>query len=243
MRLKNLQLGPSFSLQAKGQDTSLAHLGPITKDPLHFPNWDTDTMRSIEPLIQLRLAKAVVIHVSLLSTWEFYNPRKKGYDDRKELKIGVEYSYVENNKWSMTGKPKRGLATEWDDITFRRTSAHLGLYSDFVFRKRLNTKACFYLGAGASLAYTISGRINETKGDMVNYKVVSTEKYEHLTHSRRDISILLPIGFDLRGSGNNSRLGMNIGMRPGVVFIKETMYTLFTSPVMGLTIRFIYNLH
>lgn len=243
MRLKNVQLGPSFSLQLKGQDTTLAHLGPLTKDPQDFPNWNIDTMVSIEPLIQLRLAKAIVTHVSLLTTWEFYNPGKKGYDDRKELKIGVEYSYVENNKWSMTGKRRRRLETDWDNIKFRRTTAHMGLYSDFIFKKALNKKVFFYFGAGGSLAYTISGRITETKAYMVNYNVVSTEKYEHLTHSRRDIAILLPVGFDLWGSKSISRVGMNIGMRPGLVFIKETMFPAFTSPVMGFTIRLVYNLH
>ncbi|MRG46400.1 hypothetical protein GFS24_14860 [Chitinophaga sp. SYP-B3965] len=243
MRLKNLQLGPSFALQAKGQDTTVAHLAPLTKDPQAFPNWNIDTMHTVKPLIQMGLARAIVTNVSLLTTWEFYNPRKKGYDDRKELKIGIEYTYVENNRFSMSGKPKSWRDTTWDDVNFRRTSAHLGLYTDFVFKKALNKKMYFYFGAGGSLAYTISGRITETKGDMVNYKVVSTEKYEHPTLSRRDISLFLPVGFELWGSKNISRVGMNVGMRPGLMFIKETNLPAFISPTMGVTIRLIYNLH
>jgi hypothetical protein len=243
MRLKNLQLGPSFALQLKGQDTTLAHLGPLTKDPQDFPRWNIDTMQSIEPFIQLRLARAIVTHVSLLTTWEFYNPRKKGYDDRKELKIGIEYSYVENNKWDMTGKRSRSMETEWDRVTFRRTSAHIGLYTDFTFKKALNRKMYFYFGAGGSLAYTISGRITETKADIVNYKVISTEKYEHPTHSRRDITLLLPVGFDLWGSKSISRVGMNIGMRPGLLLIKEKMLPTFATPIMGVSIRLMYNFH
>lgn len=238
IRLKNLQLGPAFSIQANNQDATVQDLGPITKDPQHFPNWNIDGMKKNWRLFQLDIP--IGAHVSLLTTWDFYSDRKKKYNDNKEWKIGVEYTTFQHRSWPFRSIDENGT----DKINFRRKSQHMGVYSDFVFKKHIRKRSTYaYIGAGGSLTYTVSGRVEETKKHIENSTVVSDEKYEHATNSRRDIALLLPMGFEFWGSRSVSRVGLNIGMQPGIVLIKEKMLPLFTSPVMRFTARLIYNLH
>ena len=241
MRLKNLQLGPSLSFQVKGQDTTIDHLRPITKDPQHFPHRNIDTMRSVWTLIRPPIALGG--HISLLTTWEFYSNRKKGHDDRKEWRIGIEYTDYDHRKRSMTSKRIRHLDSTWEEVSIERKTRHLGLYTDFIIKKAINRKFYFYFGAGGYLSYTVRGNVKEIDSQVENYKVVSSETYLHATHSRRDLVFLFPLGFDLFASKSVSRVGLNFGMRPGVMLIKETMLPVFASPVIGFNLRLIYNLH
>lgn len=93
------------------------------------------------------------------------------------------------------------------------------------------------------LSYTVSGKLEEKS---VEYTAIATsisEEYDHATNPRRDLGIVFPLGFELWGSKSVSRVGLNMGLRPGIVLIKEKTLPLFVSPVFGCTVRLVYNLH
>lgn len=241
MRLRNLQLGPALSIQAKNQDGSIADLAPITKDPQHFPNWSPEDMDR-RGWDFFRLKVPVGGHVSLLSTWDFYDRHKKAYSNNKEWKIGAEYTTFEHVFRSY--KDKFVLGANGEKLSYQRKSQHLALYSDFVFKKPLRKISSFvYFGAGGYLSYTVSGKLEEKRVEYTEFATTLNEQYDHAANPRRDIGVVFPMGIELWGSKSVSRVGLNVGMRPGIVLIKEKMLPLFVSPVVGFTVRLVYNLH
>lgn len=244
LRLKNLQFGPTLAVQVDRQDTTLANIRKLVKDPLRFPKNNLDTLER-EFGRGIFYGSVSHVQVSLLSTWELDSEKKGKWGLQKEWRIGIEYSYMGNNeeRWSAIDSTDISKYVV-NDVYFRRNNHMLGLYTDFILKKGIaRNRISFYGGVGGYLAYSISGNILETKAHRVEYEDVNVEKYRHATLGRRDIAVLFPIGMEMRPGNQRRPLGVAFGIRPGFMIIKEKNLASFMPGMLGFNVRMMYNLY
>lgn len=244
IRLKSLQFGPTLAIQFERQDTTVADLRKLVKDPLHFPVTNVDTF-DVSPGRSIFYRTGSSAQFSLLTTWEFYSKRKEEFDLQKELRFGVEYSYYGHNGVSLDAVhypvTEPGVV---NNVSFRRNNHFLALYTDFILKKGFSHNRIFlFAGAGGYVAQSISGNIveNRRQQKVGNEDIIA--KYTHATDTRRDVAVLFPMGIDMRSGNPRRPLGVSLGMRPGFVIVKEKSISAFTSGMLGFTARMVYHFH
>lgn len=246
IRLKSLQFGPTLGAQITRQDTTMAEVRKLVKDPQNFPKNNIDTLEK-EYGRGLFQGTAGHIQVALLSTWEFPTDKKILWGMQKEWSIGIEYDYTSNNqpRWSTAPDFSAPQQDTIHDLSFRRHNHSIGLYTDFIFRKAFSKeRISIYAGLGGTLSYSLGGSVLETKSSRDNsYKEVALEKSRHYTEQRRDISVLFPMGVIFRPGGLKRPLGIALGIRPGFMIVKEKNLSAYVPGMIGYTARLIYHLH
>lgn len=244
IRLKSLQFGPSLGMQTTRQDTTLADIRKLVKDPQNFPKNGLDTLeRELgRGLFQGSMGH---IQVALLTTWEFPSDKKILWGLQKEWSIGIEYDYASNNqeRWS-TIPSYTSVQDTIHEVNFRRNNHAIALYTEFLFKKGFSRdRISIYAGLGGTLAYSIADHVVEKKARRENYKEVAVEKYHHDAGQRRDISMLFPMGIMFRPGGLQRPLGIAMGIRPGFMIVKEKNFDAFLPGFIGYSARLIYHLH
>lgn len=246
IRLKSLQFGPSLGVQIQRQDTTLADVRKLVKDPQNFPKNNLDTLEREfgRGLFQGAMGH---IQVALLTTWEFPSDKKILWGLQKEWSIGIEYDYSSNNqeRWStpQTFSPDPDTLRQ---VNFRRNNHAIALYTEFLFKKGFSRdRISIYAGLGGTLAYSIASHVVEKKYRIDNhsYKEVEIEKYRHNAGQRRDISVLFPMGIMFRPGGLRRPLGIAMGIRPGFMIVKERNFDAFVPGFIGYSARLVYHLH
>lgn len=242
IRLKSLQLGPTLGVEISRQDTTIAKIRALVKEPQRFPVSDVDTLDRT-PGHTIFYNAGSQAQFSLLTTWEFLNGRKEKPFLQKEWRIGLEYSYYGHSSLGLDTYDYTGQEPKATTVSFFRVNHFLGLYSDFIFKKGFShNRISLFAGAGGYLAYSLNGKIKETKGNRVGNNVV-TEEFSHPTHGRRDIAMLFPLGIDMRSGNPRRPLGVTLGIRPGFMIQKEKMLSSFTTGMIGFTARMVYHFH
>ncbi|SIO44908.1 hypothetical protein [Chitinophaga niabensis] len=247
IRLKSLQFGPSITMQITRQDTTMAEVRMLVKDPQNFPKNNIDTLEK-EFNRGLFQGTSGHVQVALLTTWEIPGDKKTLWGLQKEWSIGIEYDYTSNNQPRWTNVPSfTGTGPDTiRDVYFRRNNHAIGLYTEFVFKKGFSRdRISIYAGLGGTLSYSVGGYVLETNSrrDNSSYKEVDIERFRHYTEQRRDISVLFPMGVVFRPGGLRRPLGILLGLRPGFMIVKERNLSAYVPGLIGYTARLIYHFH
>lgn len=243
IRLKSMQFGPTLAVQVTRQDTTMALMRQLVKEPQRFPKNSLDTLER-SPGRGWFYGSATGVQASLLTAWEI-NPEKRGkLGLQKEWRIGIEYSYLRNSEeeWNTADFS----TSSFSHVSFERQLHFMGFYTDFLLKKGVaRDRVTFYAGAGGYLAYSFSGRIVEelSRGLYIMNVEPSIEKTYHATERRRDIAVLFPLGIDLRSANPRRPLGVSLGIRPGFMIVKEKNLATFVPGMIGWTARIVYQFY